>query len=104
MRLPSFLPLSALAFAFAACSGATTVDIAAYDKSCAADADCTLVFTGSVCGCGCDEAAIRASELDRYQQDTTEMRASCSEMLTCVACEDVNKAVCQSGTCAAVPK
>jgi hypothetical protein len=105
MRSPILLAALLAALALGACSsGGGTIDITQFDATCTADADCGLVFTGDVCGCSCAEGAIRASEVPRFNQEVSDARQGCSDQVECMACEDANKAVCQQGKCAAVPK
>lgn len=82
----------------------TNVTTEGYDKTCAADADCVLVFTGNVCGCGCTQDAIATGEGSRYSAEREEKRTLCTEDLACQPCPDTQVAQCTTGMCAAVMK
>jgi hypothetical protein len=77
----------------------TNIGVEGYDKSCATDTDCVSVFVGNVCGCGCDEEVIRASELDRFNQEVQSRRAQCGQVLTCAPCPDSPPPICKAGQC-----
>ena len=49
------------------------IDLATYDRSCAADADCALVAVGLLCSgsCGCPGSTISSSGMARYQAETS---------------------------------
>lgn len=91
------LALAALALAAplaaAACTGTTIVDVTEYDQSCTKDADCVVVKDGDIC-CGCPDAAINVSELERYQDDLGTCDAQCD-----IGCVGDPIAVCSAGKC-----
>ena len=41
-----------------ACGCEPDIDPADYDRSCSVATDCVVIFTGPVCDCACDNAAI----------------------------------------------
>jgi len=82
----------------------TNVTTEGYDKTCATDADCTLVFIGNVCGCACTQDAIATGEGSRYSAEQEEKRKLCSDILSCQPCPDTQIAMCSGGMCAAVMK
>ncbi len=47
----------------------TTLDPADYDRSCTTKDECVLVLVGDQCEASCEEAAINASDLDRFVRD-----------------------------------
>ncbi len=76
------------------CGGGTTIaDVEQYDQSCELSTDCVLVIDGDIC-CGCPNAAINESELERYQSDLGECSAQCD-----IGCVDNGAAVCVDGAC-----
>jgi hypothetical protein len=77
----------------------TIISAVGYDKSCMTSDDCAQVFVGDVCGCGCTVEAIRASEVERYNQEVAEKRAHCDQVLTCAPCPDSHVSLCVSGAC-----
>jgi hypothetical protein len=85
-------------------TAATNMSTDGYDKTCAAAADCILVFTGNVCGCGCTQQAIAATEGARYAAEQEEKRKECTDVLSCQPCQETQQAVCEQGTCNAVAK
>lgn len=82
----------------------TTMSVEGYSKTCSAAADCILVFTGNVCGCGCTQEAIATTEGSRYAAETEEKRKSCTDVLSCQPCPETLQAVCEQGSCIAVMK
>ena len=92
--------LFALALGLAGCAADTTIDAEDYDESCSTDADCTNVFVGDVCGCGCTTAPISVAEIERYAADQRAKMSACEEVLTCEACADDPPPICKQGTCA----
>lgn len=98
-RLASSLVLVSLA---AGCAADTVIDVSRYDRSCKVDTDCTGIFVGDVCGCGCSSAAIAKSALDQYSMDRSEASSACDTILTCAPCQDFEVA-CVSGQCAVKP-
>src|SRR5512144_2658975 len=89
-RARAVLPLVGVALG---CGGTTVVDVTEYDQSCQNDGDCALVVDGDIC-CGCPNAAINHSDLDRYQADLGECDAVCT-----LACVGGVVAFCNAGTC-----
>jgi|GEM_PF-2163192 len=75
-----------------------------YSRTCTADPDCILVFTGDVCGCGCTQEAIAATEGSRFANETEEKRNACTDVLSCQPCPETMRAVCDQGACNAVMK
>ena len=65
-----------------------------YDRSCSQDDDCMVIFTGPVCDCNCDRAAINKSEREAYFED----REGPDCGVACGACQAAD-AICQGGTC-----
>lgn len=82
----------------------TTMTTEGYDKRCAASADCILVFIGNVCGCGCTQEAIAATEGSRYATAQEEKRKACTDILNCQPCPETQTVACMQGMCSAVPK
>jgi len=82
----------------------TTMTTEGYDKTCAASADCILVFTGNVCGCACTQEAIPTSEGSRYAAAQDEKRKACTDILSCQPCPDTEVAACTQGMCTVIPK
>lgn len=80
MRRPTFLAsvilIASVPLLGAACNGVTVVDVAEYDQSCTEDSDCVAVKDGDIC-CGCPNAAINKSDLDRYNDDLGTCSAQC---------------------------
>lgn len=97
MSRPWFLLLPLALFA---CGADTTMDLTQFDRSCAIAADCTLVFA-NVCGCSCEEVAIRASERDRYNTELAEKSNSCDPKIICAACVDERVVDCVDKVCTA---
>ena len=88
--------------ALAACGGETTtnnkttvVDVTDYDQSCQADTDCVVVRDGDIC-CGCPNAAINKTDLERYQGDLGTCEAQCD-----IGCVGEMVAFCDQGACGA---
>jgi hypothetical protein len=73
-----------------------------YSVACTKDSDCTVVFTGDICGaCTCPGgAAIATADLAMYQQQVTEKHVGCCPptMPPC-QCPVIAVPVCQQGTC-----
>jgi hypothetical protein len=82
----------------------TNMTTEGFDKTCTADADCTLVFIGNVCGCACTQDAIATGEGSRYSAEQEEKRKLCADILSCQPCPDTHMAMCSGGMCAAVMK
>lgn len=91
--LASFVTLAFVPLLVVACTGVTVVDVADYDQSCTQDADCVAVKNGDIC-CGCPDAAINKSELERYQDDLGECAAICE-----IGCTGAAKPVCVDKKC-----
>ena len=70
-----------------------------YDQSCSLDTDCVIVAEGDYCdrdACNCPAAAINRDDLDRWEQDLSELYR-CEDW---VDCECYSASVgCQEGTC-----
>lgn len=83
--------------------GGTVIDPNAYGRSCTADADCAVAFTGDACApcAGCPNTAISASRATEALADLAASRAACLDWSD-VACGPCEPAVahCQAGTCA----
>ncbi len=75
-----------------------------FDKTCSTPADCILVYTGNVCGCGCTQDAISMGEASRYAAAEEEKRKACTDVLSCQPCPETQMAACTTGTCAVVAK
>lgn len=82
----------------------TVMTTEGYDKTCTMSADCGLVFTGSVCGCGCTQEAISVGEQSRYAAEQEEKRKACTDILQCQPCPDTEMADCMQGMCTVVAK
>jgi hypothetical protein len=82
----------------------TNMTTEGYDKTCAMDTDCVLVFIGNVCGCACTQEAIATGEASRYSAAQEEKRLTCTEDLACQPCPETEMAVCSQGMCAVVKK
>jgi hypothetical protein len=82
----------------------TTMTAVDYDKTCMVATDCILVFTGNVCGCGCTQEAIAATEGSRYATAVEAKRMLCTEVLSCQPCPDTQVATCTQGVCSAIAK
>jgi len=81
---------------FAACGGgATTLDVAKYDRSCTTASDCVVVVTDSCCGC--PNAAISNKDLAQYEADLAAAGRNCPQ------CEEKPcaplPAQCAAGVC-----
>ena len=78
------------------------VDVEDYDRSCATDDECRVVFTGSPCGCSCEVSAINEDEFDAYRAAQSELRAMCEgPTLECLGCPEA-LARCEEEICVAV--
>jgi len=76
-------------------------DIGRFDRSCENDDDCVVVFSGPVCGCGCEMSAVNIDEEEAYRQHAAELAALCEgESRDCIRCPD-RGAVCDDGVCEA---
>jgi hypothetical protein len=76
-------------------------DIGRFDRSCDRDDDCVVVFSGSVCGCGCEMSAVNIDEEEAYRQHAAELAALCEgDRLDCIGCPD-RGVVCDDGICEA---
>lgn len=73
--------------------GSTNVDITEYDQSCEVGEDCIPVVDGDPC-CGCPNAAVNKSELERYQDAVAE----CTELCD-IECGKTPTVACQAGKC-----
>ena len=85
---------------FAGCSGRTdtTIDVADYSRSCAANQDCALAIDGDVCAV-CPNSAVARSDA-RYGTDRARIAGSCKHggfgSGDCTSA----RAVCTGGACA----
>jgi hypothetical protein len=72
-----------------------TVDPASFRHLCAADPDCTIIPTGTLCtgGCACGSASIAASDLPKFTAATAAIHT-----LAC-PCEYPGAPRCVQGTC-----
>jgi hypothetical protein len=74
-----------------------------YDQSCTAPSDCSVVTEGDVCDCpGCGNAAVRSSELMRYQSDYAARTQQCPSgtRIPCPALACIESlATCVAGKC-----
>lgn len=99
------IALGAAAFVvgLAAC-GPKEVQAKDYDQSCAQDSDCVLVaeltVSGGSCSIGCPNAAIRASERERYNADLKSAESSCDALAQPSCSAGTGGAACVSGRCA----
>ena len=90
---------ASLGVALAGCGHTISADD--YDRTCAADADCVVIFTGDVCGCGCNTGGINKKDLDKSEADRKAV--TCVSRPVCGACQGT-VAVCSSGKCASKPQ
>jgi hypothetical protein len=80
------------------------IDLADYDRACAADADCVLATSGDVCRvCTCPDSAINKTDEPAYKADVDAAAKLC-EPLPVVACGPciAQKAACSGAVCVAV--
>ena len=91
------LSIPFLLLALAACGAEPTMNLADFDRSCTIGSDCAAVFA-AVCGCGCDEVAIRKSEEERYNAERATKYEQC-EQLTCGPCPGPQTPVCLDKVC-----
>ena len=49
--------LVVLSFTAVGCEHDTVMSVESYDRSCAYDSDCVIVYEGDVCTCSCDAAS-----------------------------------------------
>lgn len=82
----------------------TTMTTEGFDKTCSMATDCTLVYIGNVCGCGCTQEAIRIGEASRYAAAEEEKRKACADVLSCQPCPDTQMAACTAGLCDVLAK
>ena len=71
--------------ALAACGQGTEISSGSYDQSCMTDVDCTPVYQGDVCVCGCENTAVNKSQTTRYQADLASLKMKCGPAVA-VAC------------------
>jgi len=86
-----------------ACGG-TTIDPTSYQRGCAADTDCSVVYGGDVCAaCLCPNAGIATEDLARFQKDTASMQTHCPANRPPVHCEPcvAMAPFCLDGQCSA---
>ncbi len=73
-----------------------TIEASSYDRTCAADSDCIIVYQGSLCSeCLCGNAAISQSAQSAYESDF----AARPQNANVCNCPDEALPVCTSGVC-----
>lgn len=89
----TLLPACLLLTTVSACGGIAVIEAREYERSCQANQDCVLIIEGNPC-CGCSNAAINRSDLERYRDDTGTCKAQCD-----IGCPDDVEAYCSAGIC-----
>jgi hypothetical protein len=82
-------------------TGDHTITTAGLSVACTQDSDCTAVYVGDACGCGCPGAAIATSAEAAYEQEASAAKAGCCvvDPTPCSAgCPDIAVG-CQQGVC-----
>jgi hypothetical protein len=81
-----------------ACGSSPQMIVASnYDQTCTVDADCSVIYVGEVCGCGCTHDAINMKDYARYLVDYRDR--DCHPKVVCGVCASVS-AYCNAGKCA----
>lgn len=89
-----------LALVLAAGCGPIGLQASNYSQQCSVAADCTAVFTGDPCGCGCPNDAINVADKPRYDADARAATARCSPFrVRCLADCIASTPACQAGRC-----
>lgn len=91
-----------LTWATAHCGGHanTTMSTASYDRSCATDNDCAVVYAGDVCSdCNCPNAAISRTAEASYAKELASRERACEPSRVSCFC-NFSAAFCNQGTCA----
>ena len=89
-----FRGLPPVLFVLSACTS-TEVILGGFDTSCGTEDDCSAVFLGNACGCGCGYGSIRAIDTESWFEYEAGKRTGCMDRVECVAspeaivtCED----------------
>ena len=81
------------------------IDLSGYDRSCSADADCTVVHPQPCAKCGCTDDPIATKELTRFREAIGAVKCPDKDPwpdIDCGACMDY-VAYCDAGQCKSKP-
>jgi hypothetical protein len=81
------------------------IDLSGYDRSCAADSDCTLVNPQPCAKCGCTDDPIAVKEQDRFRAAMSDVKCPDYDPwpdIDCGSCMDY-EAYCDAGQCQSRP-
>jgi hypothetical protein len=85
----------------AGCAG-TSIDSHDYKRTCTADSDCALVYSGDLCAfCQCPNSGVATSDLAKFEADSTSRKGGCPKSTPPVDCEPCVAQVpfCLDGAC-----